>query len=179
MVETSIRLEQELPYAPCPQPRCHSTPEGAGTIHGTIPSRLIGKWCRSVCTLGCTTGPPGGTETGAWRAEANVNYRHVIGSLVRKPRCLRPLPGAAVSHHALQADLRTLREWRRADVEYVRSTWRRPPWKPRWTARCRYCRVSPSTAEVRDGRAQGSRPAPAENLRLAAWLRRECRRPPA
>ena len=44
-----------------------------------------------------------------------------------------------------------LRQWRgeRADVEYVGGscTWRRPPWKPRWTARCRCCwrRVSPST----------------------------------
>ena len=44
--------------------------------------------------------------------EANVNYRHVIGSLVRKPRGLRPLPvpGADVSHHDLPLGLRRPQE---------------------------------------------------------------------
>ena len=39
--------------------------------------------------------------------EVNVNYRHVIGSLVRKPGAFAryPLQRVAVSHHALQAGL--------------------------------------------------------------------------
>ena len=40
--------------------------------------------------------------------EARVDYRHVIGSLIRKARglCPLPLPGADVSHHDLPAGLR-------------------------------------------------------------------------
>ena len=84
--------------------------------------------------------------------EANVNYRHVIGSLVRKPGAFARYRFREqlfpTMHFRLTYD--ALRQWRgeRADVEYVRilhlaATTR----KPRWTARCRCCwrRVSPST----------------------------------
>ena len=73
--------------------------------------------------------------------KASVNYRHVIGSLVKKP--------GAFAHYRFRKQLfptlnfrrayDALREWRgeRAYVEYVRILHRRrPPWKPRWTAPC-------------------------------------------
>ena len=80
-------------YAPCPQPRCRNTQlpvQGAQVVHhpaghATGPHRQGG----SVCTptgWKCTTRATGWN---GWRVrgegEANVNYRHVIGSLVRKP----------------------------------------------------------------------------------------------
>ena len=58
--------------------------------------------------------------------EANVNYRHVIGSLVRKPGAFaryRFRPSSCFPPCTSSADLRhALRQWRgeRADVEYVR-----------------------------------------------------------
>ena len=91
-------------------------------------------WCEVRAGLGCK-------RMGRVRGEgeANVNYRHVISSLVRKPGAfaryrfgeqLFPIRGATVSHHALTMALPmhfrlaydALREWRgeRADVEYVR-----------------------------------------------------------
>ena len=89
--------------------------------------------------------------------EANINYRHVIGSLVRKPGAFARYRFREqlfpTMHFRLTYD--ALREWRgeRADVEYVRilhlaaTTDHRPPWKRRWTAPCRCCwkRDSPST----------------------------------
>ena len=70
-------------------------------------------------------GPPGGRHgAGAWRGEANVNYRHVIVSLVRKPGAFARYRFREqlfpTRHFRLAYDL--LREWRgkRADVEYVR-----------------------------------------------------------
>ena len=89
--------------------------------------------------------------------EANVNYRHVIGSLVRKPGAFARYRFREqlfpTMHFRLAYD--ALRQWRgeRADVEYVRilhlaaTTMEATLWKPRWTARCRCCwrRVSPST----------------------------------
>ena len=71
--------------------------------------------------------------------EARVDYRHIIGSLVREPgafaryRFREQMFPARTFRLAYDA----LRKWRgeRADVEYVRIswTWRRQPWSPRWT----------------------------------------------
>ena len=73
--------------------------------------------------------------------EANVNYRHVIGSLVRKPGAFARYRFRAqlfpTMHFRLAYD--ALREWRgeRADVEYVRflhlaaTTMEATAWKPR------------------------------------------------
>ena len=78
--------------------------------------------------------------------EANVNYRYVIGSLVRKPGAFAGYRFREqlfpTMHFRLAYD--ALRKWRgeRADVEYVRilhlaaTTMEATVWKPRWTARC-------------------------------------------
>ncbi|MCE2459152.1 MAG: hypothetical protein J4G14_15290, partial [Dehalococcoidia bacterium] len=84
--------------------------------------------------------------------EAQIDYRHIIGSLVRKPGAFAryrfreqmfPTQTFRLAYDALC-------DWRgeRADVEYVRIpglrrgrlfTWPRQPWSPRWTGRSGDC----------------------------------------
>ena len=105
--------------------------------------------------------------------EANVNYRHVIGSLVRKP-------GAFARYRFREQMFPTmtfrlaydaLKRWRgeRADVEYVRScTWRRQPWSPRWTAPCPcFCRPESPSTTPRSGEPGSAAGAGAEPVRDA------------
>ena len=146
-----------LPGLPAPSPGAgirHYQPQvvhhpGSGTY--SVPSRLIGKEVQ-VCTptgWKCTTRATGWNGWNGCVARGKPTYRHVIAGAQARRLCPLPLPGAAISHHA-PAGLGRVRQWRGdADVEYVRAP--RPPWQPRWTARCRCCwrRVSPS-AEVRD-----------------------------
>ena len=135
------KLEQERPHLrplpPAPMPeyvnyrarvRKWSTIQAAGRTY-TVPSRLIGKevqvrlypdWVEVYYKGHLVEGMPrihGG-------GEASVNYRHVIGSLVKKPgafaryRFREQLFPTLNFRRAYDA----LREWRgeRADVEYVR-----------------------------------------------------------
>ena len=135
------KLEQELaclrPLPPAPMPeyvnyrarvRKWSTIQVAGRTY-TVPSRLIGKevqirlyadWVEVYYKDHLVER----MERVRGEREANVNYRHVIGSLVRKPGAfaryrfreqLFPTRQFRLSYDAL-------REWRgeRADVEYVR-----------------------------------------------------------
>ena len=163
------KLEQEMaclrPLPPAPMPeyvnyqsrvRKWSTIQVAGHSY-SVPSRLIGKevqirlyadWVEVYYKGHLVEGMARVRGEG----ESNVNYRHVIGSLVRKPGAfaryrfreqLFPTMPFRLAYDAL-------REWRgeRADWSTcVSCTWRPRPWKPRWTARCRCCwrRVSPST----------------------------------
>ena len=135
------KLEQErvelrpLPPAPMPEyvnyrarVRKWSTIQAAGRTY-TVPSRLIGKevqvrlyadWVEVYYKDHLVEGMP----RVHGEREASVNYRHVIGSLVRKPgafaryRFREQLFPTMNFHRAYDA----LREWRgeRADVEYVR-----------------------------------------------------------
>ena len=108
-----------LPPAPVPEyvnyqskVRKWCTIQVAGHSY-SVPSRLIGKEGAdpSVRRLGGSVlqGPPGGTDgTGAWRggSQRQLSPRHrLAGAQARSLRPL-PLPGAAVSHQALPADLR-------------------------------------------------------------------------
>ena len=135
------KLEQEMaclrPLPPAPMPeyvnyrarvRKWSTIQAAGRTY-TVPSRLIGKevqirlyadWVEVYYKDHLVER----MERVRGEREANVNYRHVIGSLVRKPGAfaryrfreqLFPTRQFRLSYDAL-------REWRgeRADVEYVR-----------------------------------------------------------
>ena len=135
------KLEQELaclrPLPPAPMPeyvnyrarvRKWSTIQAAGRTY-TVPSRLIGKevqirlyadWVEVYYKDHLVER----MDRVRGEREANVNYRHVIGSLVRKPGAfaryrfreqLFPTRQFRLSYDAL-------REWRgeRADVEYVR-----------------------------------------------------------
>ena len=76
-------------------------------------------WCEVRAGLGCKR-----MERVRGEGEANVNYRHVIGSLVRKPGAFARYRFREqlfpTMHFRLAYD--ALREWRgeRADVEYVR-----------------------------------------------------------
>ena len=75
--------------------------------------------------------------------EANVNYRHVIGSLVRKPGAFARYRFREqlfpTMHFRLTYD--ALRQWRgeRADVEYVRILHLAATTMEATTARCRFC----------------------------------------
>ena len=86
--------------------------EFAGTF------RLAG-WCEVRAWLGCKR-----MERVRGEGEANVNYRHVIGSLVRKPGAFARYRFREQLFPTMHFRLayNTLREWRgeRADVEYVR-----------------------------------------------------------
>ena len=84
-----------------------------------VPSRLIGKEVSDPLTptgRKCTQGHR--VERMERVREANVNYRHVIGSLVLSQLPL-PLPGAAVSHHDFRLTYDALRVGA-MPVEYVR-----------------------------------------------------------
>ena len=135
------KLEQEmpclrsLPPAPVPEYVNHqskvrkwSTIQVAGHSY-SVPSRLIGKEVQIRLYADWVEGyykghPVERMERVRSEGEANVNYRHVIGSLVRKPgafaryRFRKQL--FPTMHFRLAYD--ALREWRgeRADVEYVR-----------------------------------------------------------
>ena len=163
------KLEQELPslgpLPPAPMPeyanyrskvRRWSTVQVAGLTY-SVPSRLIGKEVRIrlysdhlevyykdnlVERMARMHG----------EGEANVNYRHVIGSLVRKPgpslaiasgsSCFPPCASASPMTHSGNG-VGNGPTW-----STCRScTWRRPPWKPRWTASwtCCWKRESAST----------------------------------
>ena len=138
------KLEEERPHLR-PQPRCRSTsttgpgcasgaPSSPSTSSGagrtyTVPSRLIGKEVQIRLYAEHLEVYYKGTfvdrmERVRGEKEARVDYRHVIGSLVRKP-------GAFARYRFREQMFPTmtfrlaydaLREWRgeRADVEYVR-----------------------------------------------------------
>ena len=125
------KLEQEMlclrPLPPAPVPeyvnyrakvRKWSTIQAAGRTY-SVPSRLIGKevqirlyadWVAVYYKDHLVER----MERVHGEGEANVNYRHVIGSLVRKP--------GAFARYRFRLAYDALREWRgeRADVEYVR-----------------------------------------------------------
>ena len=135
------KLEQErihlrpLPAAPMPEyvnyrarVRKWSTIQAAGRTY-TVPSRLIGKevqvrlyadWVEVYYKDHLVEG----MARVHGEREANVNYRHVIGSLVRKPGAFARYRFREqlfpTLHFRLAYD--ALRKWRgeRADVEYVR-----------------------------------------------------------
>ena len=163
------KLEQELlclgPLPPAPVPeyvnyqskvRKWCTIQVAGHSY-SVPSRLIGKEVQIRLYADWVEVYYQGhrverMERVRGEGEANVNYRHVIGSLVRKPGAFARYRFREqlfpTMHFRLTYD--ALRQWRgeRADWSTCGScTWRRPPWKPRWTARCRCCwkQVSIST----------------------------------
>ena len=168
------KLEQELlclrslPPAPVPEyvnyqskVRKWCTIQVAGHSY-SVPSRLIGKEVQIRLYADWVEVYYQGhrverMERVRGEGEANVNYRHVIGSLVRKPGAFARYRFREqlfpTMHFRLTYD--ALRQWRgeRADVEHVRilhlaaTTMAATVWKPRWTARCRCCwrRVSPST----------------------------------
>ena len=150
------KLEEERPLLQCLPPvpvpeyvnhqarvRKWSTIQAAGRTY-TVPSRLIGKEVQirlyaerlEVYYKGHLVER---MERVRGEREANVNYRHVIGSLVRKP-------GAFARYRFREQMFPTmtfrltydaLRRWRgeHADVEYVRILHlAAQPWSPRWTA---------------------------------------------
>ena len=135
------KLEQERPHLqplpPAPVPeyvnyrarvRKWSTIQAAGRTY-TVPSRLIGKEVQIRLYAGCLEVYYKGAfvermERVKGEREARVDYRHIIGSLVRKP-------GAFARYRFREQMFPTmtfrlaydaLRKWRgeRADVEYVR-----------------------------------------------------------
>ena len=135
------KLEQEMaclrPLPPAPMPeyvnyrarvRKWSTVQVAGRTY-TVPSRLIGKevqirlyadWVEVYYKDHLVER----MERVRGEREANVNYRHVIGSLVRKPGAFARYRFRDQLFPTLQFRLSydALRQWRgeRADVEYVR-----------------------------------------------------------
>ena len=149
------KLEQELlclrslPPAPVPEyvnyqskVRKWSTIQVAGHSY-SVPSRLIGKevqirlyadWVAVYYKDHLVER----MERVHGEREANVNYRHVIGSLVRKPGAFARYRFREqlfpTRHFRLAYD--ALWQWRRerADVGSTCAfcTWRRPPWKPRY-----------------------------------------------
>ena len=151
-----------LPPAPMPEyvnyrdrVRKWSTIQVAGRTY-TVPSRLIGKevqirlyadWVEVYYKDHLIER----MERVRGEREANVNYRHVIGSLVRKPGAFARYRFRKQLFPTLQFRLSydSLREWRgeRADVEYVRilhlaATTMRPRWTAPWP--CSWKRAGPS-----------------------------------
>ena len=163
------KLEQEmlclgsLPPAPVPEyvnyqskVRKWSTIQVAGHSY-SVPSRLIGKEVQIRLYADWVEVYYKGhlverMERVRGEGAANVNYRHVIGSLVRKPGAfaryrfreqLFPTLHFRLAYDALNGWRGSVPTWSTCGS----CTWRPPPWKPRWTARCRCCwrRASPST----------------------------------
>ena len=163
------KLEEERPLLQCLPPvpvpeyvnhqarvRKWSTIQAAGRTY-TVPSRLIGKEVQirlyaerlEVYYKGHLVER---MERVRGEREANVNYRHVIGSLVRKP-------GAFARYRFREQMFPTmtfrlaydaLKRWRGERPTWSTCgscTWRRQPWSPRWTAPwpCCWKPVSPST----------------------------------
>ena len=135
------KLEQEMaclrPLPPAPMPeyvnyrarvRKWSTIQAAGRTY-TVPSRLIGKEVQirlyaDWVEVYYKDHQVERMERVRGEGEANVNYRHVIGSLVRKPGAFARYRFREQLFPTLQfrRSYDALREWRgeRADVEYVR-----------------------------------------------------------
>ena len=135
------KLEQEIaclgPLPPAPMPeyanyqakvRKWSTVQVAGRTY-SVPSRLIGKEVRIRLYADWVEVYYKGSlvermERVHGEREANVNYRHVIGSLVRKPGAFARYRFREQLFPTMQFRLAYdgLRQWRgeRADVEYVR-----------------------------------------------------------
>ena len=163
------KLEQErvhlqlLPPAPVPEyinyrarVRKWSTIQAAGRTY-TVPSRLIGKEVQirlyaEHLEVYYKDHLVERMDRVRGERETRVDYRHIIGSLVRKP-------GAFARYRFREQMFPTmtfrlaydaLKRWRgeRADVEYVRiCTFRRQLWSPPWTAPrpCCWRPVIPST----------------------------------
>ena len=157
-----------LPPAPVPEyanyqsrVRRWCTIQVAGHSY-SVPSRLIGKEVQiRLYADWVEVYYKGSTWWNAWSGshgdgEANVNYRHVIGY----PWCAsrEPSPATCFREQLFPTMHFRLKPTTRCGPVALRSvpTWStcgscslsfRAPWKPRWTARCRYCwrRVSPST----------------------------------
>ena len=166
------KLEQEMaclrPLPPAPMPeyanyqskvRRWSTIQVAGRSY-SVPSRLIGKVVQIRLYSGHLEVYYKGhfvelMERVRGDGEVNVNYRHVINSLVRKPGSLRPVPvsGAAVSHHALPARLRRAQAVARG-------------------SRRRGVRPGPASGGADHGSQCGQRAVPASGDRSALRLRR-------
>ena len=163
------KLEQEmlclrsLPPAPVPEyvklpvqgAQVEHHPSSQSDLHRALPSHREGGADPAVRPLGGSVLKGHlveRMERVRGEGEANVNYRHVIGSLVRKPGAFARYRFREqlfpTLHFRLAYD--ALREWRgeRADVEYVRILHlAATTMKPRWTAPCRCCwkPASPST----------------------------------
>ena len=100
---------------------------GEPDVLGTVAADRHGSWRSAVCRphRGVLQGSPGREHgAGARAGEAQIDYRHIIGSLVRKPgafaRCRFREQMFPTQTFRLAYD--SLRGWRgeRADVEYVR-----------------------------------------------------------
>ena len=206
------KLEQEMaclrPLPPAPMPeyvnyrarvRKWSTIQVAGRTY-TAPSRLIGKEVRirlyaDWVEVYCKDHLVERMERVRGEREANVNYRHVIGSLVRQARGLRPLPfpGAAVPHPAIPAVLRRAKVMGAAIgptwSTCASRTWRRPPATTMEatvdSALSLLLETGPAlrlhggtgpggTQAARGPRADPGRPAGPENLRQPAHGRSGC-----
>ena len=133
------KLEQEMPclrsLPPAPVPeyvnyqskvRKWCTIQVAGRSY-SVPSRLIGKEVQIRLYADWVEVYYKGhlverMERVRGEGEANVNYRHVIGSLVRKPGAFARYRFREQLFPTMQFRLAydALKEWRRADVEYVR-----------------------------------------------------------
>ena len=135
------KLEQEMaclrPLPPAPMPeyvnyqarvRKWSTIQAAGRTY-TVPSRLIGKEVKirlyaDRVEVYYKDHLVERMDRVRGEREANVNYRHVIGSLVRKPGAFARYRFREQLFPTMQFRLcyDALRQWRgeRADVEYVR-----------------------------------------------------------
>ena len=194
------KLEQEmlclgsLPPAPVPEyvnyqarVRKWSTIQVAKRTY-SVPSRLIGKEVQIRLYADWVEMYYKGhlverMERVSREREAHVNYRHVIGSLVRKPGAFARYRFREqlfpTRHFRLTYDARcgngavSVPTWSTCAF----CTWRRPPWKPRWTAPCRCCwrRVSPSTMP-----RCGTWPSPrSPGAGLVRPARPESLRPPA
>ncbi len=135
------KLEQERPHLqllpPAPVPeyvnyrarvRKWSTIQAAGRTY-TVPSRLIGKEVQIRLYADCLEVYYKGTFVERMKRvrgerEARVDYRHIIGSLVRKPGAFARYRFREQMFPSMTFRLAydALRRWRgkRADVEYVR-----------------------------------------------------------
>ena len=134
-LEQEITCLRSLPPAPVPEyvnyqsrVRKWSTIQAAGRSY-SVPSRLIGKEVQIRLYADWVEVYYKGhlverMERVHGEGEANVNYRHVIGSLVRKPGAFARYRFREQLFPTMRFRLTydALREWRgeRADVEYVR-----------------------------------------------------------
>ena len=163
------KLEQErshlqlLPPAPVTEyvnyrarVRKWSTIQAVGRTY-TVPSRLIGKEVEIRLYAEHLEVYYKGTfvermERVRGEREARVDYRHIIGSLVRKPGAFAryrfreqmfPTMTFRIAYDALRKRRGNGPTWSMS----ASCTWRRQLWNPRWTVRWRCCwrPVSPST----------------------------------
>ena len=176
------KLEQErphlqlLPPAPVPEYVNHrarvrkwSTIQAAGRTY-TVPSRLIGKEVQiRLYAEHLEVYYKGQSHRTVWSGcggerEARVDYRHIIGSLVRKPGAF-----ARYRFREQMFPTMTFQAW-----PTMRSgngganaptwstcascTWRQPPWSPRWTARLALLLGGGRTLRLRHGQGAGQVP---------------------